>query len=83
MVYAYVPNEGDAWHYTQDQLEHLLRVGPAHHPRRADHLPAWPSDLSADVPLPDEVADAVGPFLDSAELLGRRTAELHRALAAG
>ncbi|MCX7620307.1 MAG: hypothetical protein N2037_05605 [Acidimicrobiales bacterium] len=29
---------------------------------------------------PDSVAEAIGPYLDSAELLGRRTAELHEAL---
>ena len=29
VVYGYVPNEGDAWHYTLDALEPLLRVGAA------------------------------------------------------
>jgi maltose alpha-D-glucosyltransferase/alpha-amylase len=33
--------------------------------------------------IPEAVFDAIGPFLDSAELLGQRTAELHLALAAG
>ncbi len=32
---------------------------------------------------PDRVADAIGPYLDSAETLGRRTAQLHEVLAAG
>ena len=32
---------------------------------------------------PDVAADAIGPYLDSAEMLGRRTAELHEVLAAG
>ena len=56
----------------------------AHDPRRAHRAaglaerPARPTR-----PIPAEVADAIGPFLDSAELLGRRTAELHLALAAG
>jgi maltose alpha-D-glucosyltransferase/alpha-amylase len=83
VVYAYVPNEGDAWHYTQDQLSIFYESALHTIPEELTNLPAWPSDLSADVPLPAEVAEAVGPFLDSAELLGRRTAELHRALAAG
>ena len=30
---------------------------------------------------PDATADAIGPYLDLAEVLGRRTAELHQALA--
>jgi maltose alpha-D-glucosyltransferase/alpha-amylase len=81
---AYVPNEGDAWHYTLDQLalfyETALRSIPdeeletPHWTSLPDHLGAMPSDV---------VADAIGPYLDSAELLGQRTAQLHQALAAG
>jgi len=32
---------------------------------------------------PDLTADAIGPYLDSAEMLGRRTAEMHQVLAEG
>jgi maltose alpha-D-glucosyltransferase/alpha-amylase len=46
--------------------------------------PAWDSVLDLiDSSPPDQVADAIGPFLDSAEMLGRRTAEMHEVLAAG
>ena len=83
VVYGYVPNEGDAWHYTLDQLSIYYESALRTIPDELTELPAWPSDLSADTPIPVEVADAIGPFLDSAELLGRRTAELHQALAAG
>ena len=83
VVYGYVPNEGDAWHYTLDQLSIYYESALRTIPDELTELPAWPSDLSADAPIPAEVADAIGPFLDSAELLGRRTAELHEALAAG
>jgi maltose alpha-D-glucosyltransferase/alpha-amylase len=83
VAYGYVANEGDAWHYTQDQLSIFYESALRTIPDSLTGLPAWPSDLSADTPVPDEVADAIGPFLDSAELLGRRTAELHRVLADG
>ncbi len=44
-------------------------------------IPPWSSvaDLIGHMP-PDPIAEAIGPYLDSAELLGRRTAELHVAL---
>jgi maltose alpha-D-glucosyltransferase/alpha-amylase len=83
VVYGYVPNEGDAWHYTQDQLSLYYESALRTIPDELTDLPSWPSDLSVDTPLPDAVAEAIGPFLDSAELLGRRTAELHHALADG
>ena len=80
----YIPNEGDAWHYTLDALglyyESALRMV-------ADEevsAPGWESVLElGGVAPPDAAADAIGPFLDSAEMLGRRTAELHAVLATG
>ena len=83
VVYGYVPNEGDAWHYTQDQLSLFYESALHAIPDELCDLPAWPTDLSADQAIPAEVADAIGPFLDAAELLGRRTAEMHEVLAAG
>ena len=83
VVYGYVPNEGDAWHYTQDQLSIFYESALRTISDEFTDLPMWPRDLSADAPIPGEVADSIGPFLDSAELLGRRTAELHEALSAG
>jgi maltose alpha-D-glucosyltransferase/alpha-amylase len=84
VLYGYVPNEGDAWHYTLDALGLYYE----NHPPLADgavlEVAPW-ADIV--VPGPDgpppPTADAIGPFLDAAELLGRRTAELHAALAAG
>src|SRR5262249_37540771 len=47
-----------------------------------DGAPAWADvlDLVGAEP-PDAMADAIGPYLDTADLLGRRTAGLHLALA--
>jgi len=79
---GFVPNLGDAWTYTLDVLrgyfERVLSAGPE---ARPPELPASLLDLGADS-LPQAFQELVGPLhLDEAALLGRRTAELHRALA--
>jgi len=80
----YVPNEGDAWHYTLDALGLFYESAVQMLPDETLDIPPWGSvlDLLATAP-PDPVADAIGPYLDSAEMLGRRTAEMHAVLAAG
>jgi maltose alpha-D-glucosyltransferase/alpha-amylase len=83
VVTAYVPNEGDAWLYTQDQLSLYYESALGALPDEAEVPPIWPAEAALIESIPDVVGDAVGPFLDSAELLGQRTAELHLALAAG
>jgi maltose alpha-D-glucosyltransferase/alpha-amylase len=54
---GYVPNQGDAWQFTLDQLAEFYSQSQGGH-------------------SPD-----VGRYLEAAALLGKRTAELHRALA--
>jgi maltose alpha-D-glucosyltransferase/alpha-amylase len=83
VLYGYVPNEGDAWHYTLDQLSLFYETALQSIPDELTEVPSWPDPLGDDVVIPLEVAQAIGPFLDSAELLGQRTADLHRTLAAG
>jgi maltose alpha-D-glucosyltransferase/alpha-amylase len=78
-----VPNEGDAWNYTLDQLGLFYESALQSIPDELTELPPWPNPVAEGLTIPDEVALAIGPFLDSAELLGRRTAELHRTLAVG
>jgi maltose alpha-D-glucosyltransferase / alpha-amylase len=81
---AYVGRATDAWGYTLDALgRYFDRVFLYLAENRECRLPA--SDLlalAADEP-PLDVVEAVGTFLESARLLGQRTAELHLALAAG
>lgn len=73
VLQGYVTNRGDAWKYTLESLnEFFARVQEA-------ALPA-PLDL-AEASSRALAVDRVGPYLDSAALLGRRTAELHLALA--
>jgi maltose alpha-D-glucosyltransferase/alpha-amylase len=80
-----VPNEGDAWTYTRDELGRFYEAALAH---PDDHLvdPAW--DASAPAmqlvhrELPGVAHETSEAYLRSAELMGRRVAELHAALAA-
>ncbi len=81
ILHGYVQNEGDAWHYTLDSLSRyfedvLVRPGiEAPLPLRGSLL-----DLSNESISP-VVAESIGTYLVSAQLMGQRTAELHLALA--
>jgi maltose alpha-D-glucosyltransferase / alpha-amylase len=79
VLQGYVPNQGDAWQYTLNTLSHFL-----HGPEVLDtQPPAMPTNVlqASAGELPDVAARTIGAYLDSARLLGRRTAELHAALA--
>ena len=82
ILHGFVANQGDVWDYTQDVLadyfEHVLV-------RRAELQDISPPrehvlDLTEHDFQP-MVRDIIGPYLESAHLLGQRTAELHIALA--
>jgi maltose alpha-D-glucosyltransferase/alpha-amylase len=84
----HVKNQGDAWQVTLDHLARLLARGPSHPGDMA--LDALASKAPADaasllalrhVAPPEQVTLELRPYLPSVELLGQRTAELHRALA--
>jgi maltose alpha-D-glucosyltransferase/alpha-amylase len=64
MLQRFVPNQGNAWDVT---VEELIRY--------FDRVKALP-ELT-----PGTEADTIGPYLSKAEVLGRRTGELHVALA--
>src|SRR6266536_2261920 len=79
ILQAFVPNRGDAWSFMLAEIEAFLdraadREAP---PAPAAHV----VELAEAVP-PGELRDAAGASLEAAALLGRRTAELHVALAA-
>jgi maltose alpha-D-glucosyltransferase / alpha-amylase len=78
ILQGYVPNQGDAWQYTLTTLAHFL----ASPDLTATEPPALPRSLLESSRLePTEVAvKTIGGYLESARLLGRRTAELHAAL---
>jgi maltose alpha-D-glucosyltransferase / alpha-amylase len=85
VLQTYISCHGDAWRSTLTSLaqfvEHLLS--------HKQELPVLPSPLPTllevgDVGIPDQFRDLVrGLHLEMALVLGRRTAEMHRALASG
>ena len=79
VLQGYVPNQGDAWQYTLNTFAQFLQ-GPE---LLDSDPPAIPRNLLlASAAEPTEVASRIfGAYLESARLLGRRTAELHMALA--
>jgi maltose alpha-D-glucosyltransferase / alpha-amylase len=83
ILQEYVKNEGDAWNYTLDSVTSYLEdvlSGPSAEGRDAPLPEAPVAQLMNQVP-PHLVSELMGPYLRSAELLGRRTGELHVALA--
>jgi maltose alpha-D-glucosyltransferase / alpha-amylase len=75
-----VPNEGDAWAYTLDQLQSSFEEALARPRQDLDASWAGVVDLAGATATP-RAAELVGPYLQAVELLGRRTAEMHLALA--
>ncbi|NJM06740.1 hypothetical protein HC891_11980 [Candidatus Gracilibacteria bacterium] len=83
ILQGYVPNGGDAWYYTLDVLQDFfeqVRASPELNPpptgRGIGALLEWQGE-------PSELAqEYIGGYLASSALLGRRTAEMHLALAA-
>ena len=83
MLQALVPNQGDAWHFTVDWLT-KLSLALAERPDSSKGVPAPPSQgicRAAGFPVPTDARAAFGEFLAKGELLGKRTAEMHLALA--
>jgi maltose alpha-D-glucosyltransferase/alpha-amylase len=82
LLQALVPNQGDGWTWTLEELERYYEA--------CSRLPAPPEDLSggpvnlvqlSDEPVAPLTRDRIGIYLELAATLGRRTAELHLALA--
>jgi maltose alpha-D-glucosyltransferase/alpha-amylase len=79
---GFVPNEVTAWQFTREEVSRFFTRVLAR--SRDEAAPARPSgpllDLVDQTPPPD-VIGMIGTYLDLAKLLGRRTGELHMALA--
>ena len=82
ILQGFVANEGDAWQYTLDSLERYLRDVVAHRTVQAPPIPRKHL-LSLPKEPPSLAKETIGPYLNSAQLLGQRTAEMHVALASG
>jgi trehalose synthase-fused probable maltokinase len=82
ILQSFVPNQGNAWEYTLRALaEYSVRVATAAEPEAVLARPDSASTPLAGVEVSPELQSLVGSYLSAAELLGRRTAELHHALA--
>ncbi len=80
-LYAFVENQGNTWHFTLDSLSRFFEAALA----RPDHdsvvaeIDRHPSELSGVEP-PAHVHELIGDYIDAAQRMGQRTAELHLAL---
>jgi trehalose synthase-fused probable maltokinase len=80
ILQAYVPNQGDAWQFTLNALNlYYEQAKQASLP--LDQVPTVNSLVLSENPISPQAKRRIGSYLDSAALLGRRTAELHLALA--
>ncbi len=81
MLQGLVANEGDGWKWTIEELDRYYEMcAPLPFPEDASAEIANALDLGENPPS-QLARDHVGIYLDAAATLGRRTAELHRALA--
>jgi maltose alpha-D-glucosyltransferase/alpha-amylase len=81
MLQGLVANEGDGWKWTVEELDRYFETcAPLKFPENAGAELANPLELS-EQPVSQMAKDHVGLYLDAAATLGRRTAEMHLALA--
>ena len=78
MLQGLVANEGDGWEWTLEELGRFYD-SVANCPAPADL--GRPASFLSDAPVPRDAHEHAGLYLDAAALLGRRTAEMHLALA--
>jgi maltose alpha-D-glucosyltransferase / alpha-amylase len=82
ILQGFVHNQGDAWKYTLEAFDQYVVRCRAQPPGAAHELTFAGSILeAAQGDIPTFAREFIGPYLDSASLLGQRTAELHVALA--
>jgi maltose alpha-D-glucosyltransferase/alpha-amylase len=76
----FIPNEDDGWSYVVDALTHGLEEALAHRTDTELNAVAPHGLIGLDRAQLEPAHPLVGPHLEWASLLGRRTAELHAAL---
>ncbi len=80
-LFAFIENQGNAWHYTLDALSQFFDAALAR--KEFEHAGPegnrHPLEVSGVEP-PSHVHELMGAYLDSAHLMGRRLADLHLAL---
>jgi maltose alpha-D-glucosyltransferase/alpha-amylase len=82
VLHEFVPHQDDGWHLCLDALGLFFERARARPKVDGDlPLPRRPLAVLAVDPVPPEVEMTIGPVLEAIRILGRRTGELHRALA--
>ena len=81
ILQKYVQAQGDAWHYTLDSLGRSFEWALAHPEVGALAVPQVSLLDLMEEEVPRLARETIGPYLASVRLLGKRTAELHLALA--
>jgi maltose alpha-D-glucosyltransferase/alpha-amylase len=77
-----VPNEGDAWQYTLGALSRYFeQVLASRSEAELAPLSARAQLALSEKPFPSPVQEIIGGYLETAHLLGQRTAEMHQMLA--
>jgi maltose alpha-D-glucosyltransferase/alpha-amylase len=80
VLQGFVPNKGDAWQFSLDELAHYLETA-ATKPALAQMPATNALDLLAREEADPLAVELLGAYLDAARLLGHRVGELHLALA--
>jgi maltose alpha-D-glucosyltransferase/alpha-amylase len=82
MLQAFVANEGDGWGSTVEELERFYEMNaPIAFPADGEAVRVTDLVELAEQPTSQAAREHIGIYLESAATLGRRTAELHIALA--
>ncbi|MEO8457207.1 MAG: maltose alpha-D-glucosyltransferase [Chloroflexota bacterium] len=78
----HVHNEGSAWSYTVDALSTYMErvLSEKMSDTEAPEVEGKPLALASQ-PVPELASDMMGAYIQAAEMMGRRTGELHSALA--
>ena len=80
ILQQFVPNRGDAWKFTLDCLGESFAKALARKRPPPERWTEHPLGLIGQE-IPSEVRSFIGTYLESAALLGKRTAEMHTVLA--
>jgi maltose alpha-D-glucosyltransferase/alpha-amylase len=81
MMQGLIENEGDGWQFTQDELARYYEsVVTCPAPTSVGTMPSFLREVGADA-VPDAAREHAWLYMEAAALLGRRTGEMHLALA--
>jgi maltose alpha-D-glucosyltransferase/alpha-amylase len=81
ILQGYIANQGDAWQFTLQCLANYYAEVPAPESLALEEETRGSLLEQSQHEIPDSARQRIGSYLESAGLLGRRTAELHVALA--